>query len=528
MAQSRIVDIHGNPLAFEPEPQTENDSKLGMLRKHYSEHPTVGLTPAKAAMALREAEQGSLLLQCELAEDMEEKDSHLQSELGKRRRSLQSVPWTIQPPRNATPEEKRDAAMITELLEDFTWLDDCLFDASDAILKGFSAQEFTGWERVEGLMLPKGLEWRDPAWFQTHPDDRNALRLRDGSYEGAALNGFGWIVHRAKSKSGYLARNGLIRTLVWPFLFKNYSVRDLAEFLEIYGLPVRLGKYPEGATDKEKATLLQAVLSIGHNAGGIIPRGMEIDFENAANGQADPFVVMMDWCERSMSKAILGGTLTSQADGKSSTNALGNVHNEVRLEVRDSDLKQLAATLTRDLVYPLYVLNGTSYQNQRRIPRLEFDVTEPEDMTQIAAPLRSLVSMGLPVPVSWVRDKLQIPEPQGNEAVLQVAAGPTAATQGEAALKARHRHWAVLAAGTPEQDNHDRQLARLQAESAPLLAAMTEEIQDLVMQSDSLEQIRDGLLAMEPNLSHDELGALLAQAIAASELLGMLELEEGN
>ena len=56
MAQSRIVDIHGNPLAFEPEPQTENDSKLGMLRKHYSEHPTVGLTPAKAAMALREAE----------------------------------------------------------------------------------------------------------------------------------------------------------------------------------------------------------------------------------------------------------------------------------------------------------------------------------------------------------------------------------------------------------------------------------------------------------------------------------------
>jgi phage gp29-like protein len=255
---------------------------------------------------------------------------------------------------------------------------------------------------------------------------------------------------------------------------------------------------------------------------------MEIDFENAANGQADPFVVMMDWCERSMSKAILGGTLTSQADGKSSTNALGNVHNEVRLEVRDSDLKQLAATLTRDLIYPLYVLNGKSYQNQRRIPRLEFDVTEPEDMTQIAAPLRSLVSMGLPVPVSWVRDKLQIPEPQGNEAVLQMVAGPTAGSQGEAALKARHRHWAVLAAGTPEQDNHDRQLARLQAESAPLLAAMTEEIKALVMQSDSLEQIRDGLLAMEPNLSHDELGALLAQAIAASELLGMLELEEGN
>ncbi|MCY9814236.1 phage portal protein family protein [Aeromonas caviae] len=49
----------------------------------------------------------------------------------------------------------------------------------------------------------------------------------------------------------------------------------------------------------------------------------------------------MEWCEHSMSKAILGGTLTSQADGKSSTNALGNVHNEVREEALGCVLKML-------------------------------------------------------------------------------------------------------------------------------------------------------------------------------------------
>ncbi|WP_323915816.1 phage portal protein family protein, partial [Aeromonas caviae] len=223
-----LIDIHGNSLRLQKEPQTENDAKLAQLRRHYSEHPTVGLTPGKAAAALKEAEEGSLIAQCELAEDMEEKDAHLQSELGKRRRSLLGVSWTIEPPRNATPAEQRDCEMIRELLEDFTWLDDAIFDATDAVLKGFSAQEFSGWEMVEGLQLPKGIVWRDPAWFQTHPDDWNQLRLRDGSKEGAALNPFGWIMHKAKSKSGYLARTGLIRTLVWPFLFKNYSVRDLA------------------------------------------------------------------------------------------------------------------------------------------------------------------------------------------------------------------------------------------------------------------------------------------------------------
>ena len=525
----RIIDINGNPLRMEKEPQTENSAALAQLRRHYSEHPTVGLTPSRVAAALKEAEQGNLIAQCELAEDMEEKDAHLQSELGKRRRALLGVSWTIEPPRNATPAEKRDSEMIRELIEDFTWFDDAIFDATDAVLKGFCAQEFCGWELVEGLLLPKGIIWRDPAWFQTHPDDRNQMRLRDNSHEGVALNPFGWLLHKAKSKSGYLARTGLVRTLIWPFLFKNYSVRDLAEFLEIYGLPVRLGKYPEGATEKEKATLLQAVLSIGHNAGGIIPRGMEIEFQNAASGQADPFVVMMEWCERSMSKSILGGTLTSQADGKSSTNALGNVHNEVRQEVRDADLRQLAATLSRDLVYPLYALNGKSYQGPRRCPRLEFDVTEPEDMQQLAGPLRTLVSIGMKIPTQWVYDKLQIPVPTAQEEVLAIQDNRGAT--GEAELKARlpRQGLATLAAYKAVQgDNNDAQLARLQAEAAPLLAGMTDAVQTLVMQATTLEEIRDGLLALEPELSHDELGALMAQAIAASELLGMLEMEEGR
>ncbi|MEM8243905.1 DUF935 family protein, partial [Morganella morganii] len=283
---------------------------------------------ARAAEILVDAERGQLLAQCELAEDMEEKDPHLQSELGKRRRALQSLDWKIKPPRNASREEKRDAELLTEILDDADWLSDCIFDATDAILKGFSCQEIE-WEEVEGLLIPRSVEWRDPAWFQTPQGERNELRLRDGSAEGLPLQPFGWVQHVAKSKSGYLARTGLIRTLVWPFIFKNYSVRDLAEFLEIYGLPIRVGQYPAGATEKEKDTLLRAVMSIGHNAGGIIPKSMMIDFKNAADGTADPFMAMMSWAEMSMSKAILGGTLTSQADGATSTNALGNVHNEV-------------------------------------------------------------------------------------------------------------------------------------------------------------------------------------------------------
>ena len=60
--------------------------------------------------------------------------------------------------------------------------------------------------------------------------------------------------------------------LAWPWLFKNFAVRDLAEFLEIYG-PLRLGTYnPNTSDDKARATLLRAVIGIGHDARPSCPR----------------------------------------------------------------------------------------------------------------------------------------------------------------------------------------------------------------------------------------------------------------
>lgn len=144
MGKSRILDIHGKPFTFDDEVQTENDSRLALLQRHYSDHPSSGLTPAKAARILRAAEMGDLVAQAELAEDMEEKDAHLHSELSKRRNAILTVDWQISPPPNATPEEQRDAEMLEEILRDAVWLDDCLFDATDAILKGSLAKKLSG------------------------------------------------------------------------------------------------------------------------------------------------------------------------------------------------------------------------------------------------------------------------------------------------------------------------------------------------------------------------------------------------
>ncbi|EMC9263993.1 DUF935 domain-containing protein [Vibrio cholerae] len=512
-----IVDIYGNPLSSSDlKTQQTEDAKLAQLHKHYADHPSSGLNPRKLASILQNAEQHDLIAQCELAEDMEEKDAHIQSELAKRKMALLGQDWHIVPPRNASAQEKRDAEMVQELIEDATWLDDAIFDMSDSLLKGFAALELQ-WQFQEKHHIITGYDFRDPSWFTTHPDRRNELRLRDNSFEGTALQPLGWITHVGKAKSGYLGRRGLVRVLAWPFLFKNYSVRDLAEFLEIYGLPLRIGKYPDGATEREKYTLLKAVMSIGHNAGGIIPKGMEIDFEKAADGASDPFMAMISWCEKSQSKAILGGTLTSQADGKTSTNALGNVHNEVREEIRNFDLKRIAATLTRDLVYPLYVLNGASYRNPHRHPRFEFDLTEAEDIKQLSDSLPGLVGLGMKIPMQWVHEKTQIPQAKDGEAVLSVMRPTPPAPENIASLSAQDID--------AEKDMPKTQSERLQKEAGGLMNLMTDRVRELVENASSLEQLREDILKLDGEIEFADLGNVLALAMAAAELAGLDEAE---
>ena len=543
-----LVDTLGNPLRKDDltTPQTD-DVKLAHLQNHYAEHPSKGLTPAKLAGILLQAEQGDIIAQCELAEDIEEKDTHLFSELQKRRLCMKSVPWKLVPPRNASAAEVRDTEMLQELLEDMTFLPDTFFDMSDAILKGFSNSEIT-WAQEEKLWVPQAIDFKDPSWFMINRDDRNDIRLRDNTPNGEALQPFGWVKHVHKTKSGYVSRNGLARILAWPYIFKNYSVRDLAEFNEIYGLPLRVGKYPTGASPTEKRTLLQAVMGIGHNAGGIIPQGMQIDFEEAAKGSEKPFAYMMEFMDKAMSKAILGGTLTSQADGKSSTNALGNVHDEVRGEIRDSDLSQIDSTASRDIVLPMYMFNCPSYTKPSRCPKLVHDTTEAEDMKLFSDSLPGLVSTGVQIPVNWVHEKLQIPLPKDGEAVLStviVEDKKESTAPDEKAVKkaeedkqtkpqAKLKNMAITklaalkakSAKALNQDTADLFTDQLADGFSPVLQGFNDKIEGLINNATSIEELQEQLNAMD--LSIDEASEVLQLALVASELGGMANVEDGQ
>lgn len=100
----------------------------------------------------------------------------------------------------------------------------------------------------------------------------------------------------------------------------------------------------------------------------------------------------------------------------------GEVHNEVRKEIRNADIRQLVRSLNRDLIYPMLALNSPTPVDPRRLPGVVFDTGEAEDMTAFADAIPKLAA-GMPVPVSWIREKLNIPQPVAGEPVLLSATG---------------------------------------------------------------------------------------------------------
>ena len=514
-----ILDQFGHPIkARQIDLKEAQTSRLASLHQEFATHPVRGLTPQKLARILEQAEQGDIVEQHNLFMDMMEKDAHIFAEMSKRSRVLLGLNYSIEPPPNADKKEEANAEFLKEVITDIPDFEDIILDAADGIGHGFSCMEME-WARNQNTWLPDNVEHRPQSWFTLDRETRTELRLRDMSVDGAQLQPFTWIVHTHRAKPGYLTRAGLHRVLAWPFVFKAFSVRDLAEFLEIYGLPLRLGKYQSGADDSEKATLMRAVAGIGHAAAGIIPEGMSIEFQEAAKGQSDPFMAMINWAEASQSKAILGGTLSSTAANTGLGSGQSDVQNEVRKDLRDSDAKQIQGTLTRDLLYPILALNGKA-DNPRRCPRLKFETADPEDIDTKAKRDKTIFDMGYKPSLDYINktyggDWTEIKKP-----VPAVRVEPAKEETSTAAAKAQ---------STPKENTVDLMTAQLEAETAPIIEQTLNDIRQLMAEMEEagepLEALPEKLMALYAYLEPEEMAKRIQLALAAAELAGMHEVE---
>ena len=392
------------PPAAPPQRPETREIAVAQVTDKYSEYPSNGLTPVRLAEIFQEADAGDVLRQMELFEEMEEKDPHLFSQLQTRKNAVTGLDFEIIP-FGDDPRDKEIADFIEEQLGGIEGFEDVETDLLDAIGKGFAVSEIM-WGYDEGHVVVQSIKTRhQKRFFWDSLDDSFKVRTREAP-EGILLPGNKFIVHKYKA--------GILRVVAWMYLFKNYDLKDWVSFAEVYGLPLRLGKYQPGASEADKVALMQALIQIGADAAGIIPDGTTIDFINTEKtSSSDLYERLARYCDEQISKAILGQTLTSDSGGGSY--AQSKTHNDVRHDLTIADCKALASTLRRDLIRPLCIFN---FGEDKRIPHIRFDCEESEDLTQTAEIIGTLIEKtGLRVPTSYLYKKFSIPEPEADEEI---------------------------------------------------------------------------------------------------------------
>lgn len=476
------------------------------------------LDPSRLAGAFAQADQGYITEQASLFELIEEQDAHIFSELSKRRRAVTGLGWQLTPKDDADQSEIDRTAELTDMLRSIPKFEDAQYDLTDAIGKGIAPLEID-W-KTGSEWLPQALDFVPQRMFQVDNKTGKLMYLKDGMPE--PLREGGWIVHEHRAKSGYIEQAALFRVLAWTYAYKAYNVRDMQRFLELYGLPLRLGKYPAGIGKEQRNELLRAVRNIGNDGAGVVPNTMTIDFITASSsGSVDDFLNATTYWERKQSMAILGGTLTSQADGKTSTNALGRVHDKVRREIMLHDVRQIEPTWNNQLVVPVALINGMFKAD--RIPKFSYQTEETVDQAKMADVLAKASEMGMEIDVDYAHKVMQIPRAKKDAKLLTAPGKKPEPSPTDAALT----RLAALAKEAKDADVTGIYAARLAALSAPHEEALTQQIAAIVAEAGGFDEALDKIAALTAPPSK-EWEQKIAEGMAAAHLAGRADVAGGE
>lgn len=377
------------------------------------------LTPARLAQLLRAADMGDTRAYLTLAEELERRDLHYRAVITQRKSAVsQLTPEVV--PASKSARNERVAREVRQLFgaPEFRRL---IFDLLDAISKGYSVVEIL-WETTERQWRPREYRWRRPQLFRVHPVSLRGYRLDDYTYEGKPLPPYKFAIHEANLISGPAVQGGLARVCMGAYLAKSYTVRDLMRFLEVYGIPARIGRYPENAPKEYRKKLFAMVKKIGTDAAAVLPENMIVEFlEHQKSGDTDGFLRTVDYWNREISKVGVGQT--SSIDGKAGGSYKADMHHKgVRLDIAAHDALHAASTVARDIVAPFV---GFNFGWETPLPEIRLTVPQPENVLAWMQAVGLAVDRGHRVAAREVDEKLGVTPPVDDEAVLEPAAMPS-------------------------------------------------------------------------------------------------------
>jgi phage gp29-like protein len=387
------------------------DPNLDAWRRYLSDSPT----PDRFGTLQKSIDLGDYAAAGELAEEIEAKDERIASAFARRRGSLTTPEWSVEPDPKAADQ---DAAMASaefcqSQLDAIGAFPDALEHNATAIGPGIALTELI-WRRGrirDFVIVPTDRLVGDS---QAPPHQVNILTPEDMGTGIPALSPK-FIINMPHMRSGYPLRVTPTRAAVLIWCMKHYARADWAAFSEVFGIPHTVAHYENEPDPNVKTKIVSMLKALGSNHWALLPNTVQVELQEAARS-VQPFEAIIAWCDKSISILVLGQTLTTE-QGEIGSLALGNVHANVEASIALGDIAREARTLRWQLLKPMVRFR---YPDNPEMPipvwKRQVELDPQIEVKRLALDtFRYMDERKLAVDEEVIYERLGVPMPKGDD-----------------------------------------------------------------------------------------------------------------
>ena len=373
----------------------------------------------------------------------------------------------------------------------------------DATLFGYQALEVM-WESEDGLLLPTAIVGKPQEWFIF--DEENQLKLRTKeNFNGEELPPYRMLL--ATQNATYINPYGLgdLSLCFWAATFKKAGFKYWLEFTEKYGSPWLVGKHPRQAQIHEVEDLLDSMEAMLGTAVAAIPDDSSIGLVEGADksGSSEAFDNFIKYCKSEIAIALLGQNQTTEAEANRASATAGL---EVTRDIRNDDASLVEGVFNQLLAW-ICELNF----NVETLPA--FELFEQESIDKLQAERdKILTEIGVSFTEQYIHRTYGF---EDGDIVM--------ASTGSATDKDKQ---AVDFAEPIPKSVIETIGEQLEMEGEAVVETWLHDIRDRLGQAESLEDFRNQLDSLIPELSYAEYGELLAWGSTAAQFAGRQSVED--
>lgn len=312
--------------------------------------------------------------------------------------------------------------MRPEVVADENTLSSTIQDIADGFIRG-SAMLEVDWHSVTAgqlgqIIAPRATFWAHPSHFSWQ-GGRLGLRVAGGVMD---LPPHKFLVGIHKAKAGSALGGAMLRPLAWWWSASNFASDWLLNLAQLFGLPFRWANHDPNASQETIDAICNMLQNMGSAGWAAFPAGTTLDLKDVgASGDRSPQGDLLDRADRYARMLILGQTMSgSQDSSKGGGKAFGAVEADVKTARIGACAKYVCETINSQLIPSTLHLN---FGDSEECPCMDL-VPDSEAGGEEAKRDAELAKL-MPIPLSYLRSKYNVPEAAKDEETTMLHAGKT-------------------------------------------------------------------------------------------------------